>query len=86
MIKAAKKLGIEEEMAKKIVKQTIFGSAKMALDMDEDLEQLIKNVAGRGGTTEAALEILTKDNAMQEIIYEATKSACKRAKILSEIM
>jgi pyrroline-5-carboxylate reductase len=86
LINAAKKLGIDEEMAKKIVKQTIFGSAKMTLDTDEDLEQLIKNVASKGGTTEAALEILTKDNDMQQIINKATKSACDRAKILSEIM
>jgi pyrroline-5-carboxylate reductase len=84
MVEASKKLGLSPDISEKIIKQTIYGSAKMALTEDRDLDQLISDVASKGGTTEAALEILSEDNIMQNIITRATDAALSRARLLAK--
>ena len=83
MIDSAKKLGLTTSTATKLVKQTIYGSAKMALESNEPIEQLIIDVASKGGTTEAALSVLLRDNALDNIMIEAINAACNKSKILS---
>lgn len=85
VIKSARKIGLSDDVARQIVLQTIYGSAKMMKDSKEDLDQMIKNVASKGGTTEAALEVFNQDNAMQDIINNAINAAYERSKELSEI-
>jgi len=62
-----------------LVKQAIYGSAKMALQSDQDLESLITSVASKGGTTEAALKVLYKNNQFKKIIFDAIKTANKKS-------
>ena len=76
-------LGLDKNSANKLVKQAIYGSAKMALQSDDNLESLIESVASKGGTTEAALAILQKDNQFKKIISNAAKAVIQRAKELS---
>jgi pyrroline-5-carboxylate reductase len=84
MIEAAMELGLDKKSAEKLVEQTIYGSAKMALQFDDDLEDLIESVASKGGTTEAALQILQENNQFKKIIFDAVKAANKRAIELSK--
>ncbi len=84
LIESAIKLGLEAKTAENLVKKTIYGSAKMLLDSNQNLPNLIKNVASKGGTTEAALEVFHQDNQFREIIFKATKKAQKRAEELSK--
>jgi pyrroline-5-carboxylate reductase len=83
MIEAAVKLGLDKKSAEKLVEQTIYGGAKMALQSNNDLEELITSVASKGGTTEAALDVLHKNNQFKKIIFDAVKSANNRAIELS---
>ncbi|MDA0902404.1 MAG: pyrroline-5-carboxylate reductase [Proteobacteria bacterium] len=83
MIDSARKLGLSNDMAVKMVKQTIYGSAKMALETDLPMEQLIADVTSKGGTTEAALEVLLSDDILDSIMIQAINAACNRSKILS---
>ncbi|MCE3254744.1 MAG: proC [Rickettsiaceae bacterium] len=83
MIKAAIDLGLDKKSAIKLVKQTIYGSAKMALEFDGDLQNLIESVASKGGTTEAALKVFQKNNQFEKIIFNATKAAGKKSIDLS---
>ncbi len=84
MIESAVSLGLNKKDAEKLVEQTIYGSAKMALDSSEDLEDLINSVASRGGTTEAALDVLYKNNQFKKIISSAVAAANKKSISLSK--
>jgi len=79
LIEAAIDLGLDKKSANMLVKQAIYGSAKMALQSDQDLESLITSVASKGGTTEAALKVLYKNNQFKKIIFDAIKTANKKS-------
>lgn len=55
MIDAGKQMGFEESVAALLVKQTMLGSYHLINTADKSLDDLIKAVASKGGTTEAAL-------------------------------
>ncbi len=55
---AAQKLGLDEKDARLLVLQTAFGSAKLALESNDDAATLRKKVTSKGGTTEAAINTL----------------------------
>jgi len=55
MIEAGKQMGFEESVAALLVKQTMLGSYHLINTADKSLDALIKAVASKGGTTEAAL-------------------------------
>jgi pyrroline-5-carboxylate reductase len=74
------KQGIEEHVARQIVRQTLLGSAMLAMEAD-NFETLITSVASKGGVTEAALSRLSPK--MPEIMDEAMQAALKRLKELS---
>jgi len=84
MIEAAVELGLDKKSAEKLVEQTIYGGARMALEYDNDLETLIESVVSKGGTTEAALQVLHDNNQFKKVIFDAVKAANKRAIELSK--
>jgi pyrroline-5-carboxylate reductase len=84
-IDSATNLGLSQDQAKKLVKQTVFGSAKMALDYEGDMENIIDSVVSRGGTTEVALEVFQKDKIFQKIFFDAANAAKNRAEELSRL-
>jgi pyrroline-5-carboxylate reductase len=82
MIEAGKQMGIEEPVASMLVKQTMLGSFQIMNNSKTSIDDLIKAVASKGGTTEAALNKFHSAQVGANII-EALKSAEKRAKELS---
>ena len=85
MIKAAVKLGLEENVAKDLVLQTAKGSAILAFEADKDNQSpaiLRKKVTSPGGTTQAALETFAA-GGFGNLVEAALKSACDRSKELS---
>jgi pyrroline-5-carboxylate reductase len=80
-INSAVTLGIETNDAKKIVLNTIKGSLEMVHE-DTDIPLLIKSVASKGGTTEAALKEFKNLNVLK-IWQRAIKEAYKKAKKLA---
>lgn len=76
-------LGLPFETAHKLALKTVFGASKYAFLDTSSLEDLIKRVASKGGTTEKALQVFD-DRAFTKIIDEAAKAAYKRAKELSD--
>ncbi|MFH1665277.1 MAG: pyrroline-5-carboxylate reductase [Candidatus Omnitrophota bacterium] len=82
MITAGVKAGLTEEQARRLVTRTLYGSAVL---MDKTLDpprELIKMVASRGGTTEAALSVLEK-NSVRAAIIEAVTRAKERSREMS---
>ena len=82
MIKAGVEMGIEENLSKLFVKQTMLGAYHLINNSDKSLEELIKDVASKGGTTEAALKTVD-ENALKETLKKGILSAENRAKELN---
>jgi pyrroline-5-carboxylate reductase len=85
MIKAAVELGLPKTVAKDLVLQTAKGAGLLAAEADKTGEspaELRRKVTSPGGTTEAALKVLTKGK-FGPLIEAAIKKARDRSKELS---
>ena len=84
LILSAQKMGqgennLNEEIARKLVFQTLFGASKMLLN-ESDIDNLIKSVTSKGGTTASALEVFNnKENSLEDLVDKAVQAAFKRA-------
>jgi len=84
MIQAACELGMKADVAKKLVYQTMLGSAKTLAASGEDPEELIARVASKKGTTEAALKVF-KQKGFGKIVLDAVRAAHDRSEELRAI-
>ncbi|MBT2623090.1 pyrroline-5-carboxylate reductase [Chryseobacterium sp. ISL-6] len=82
MIKAGVEMGIDENLSKLFVKQTMLGAYHLMNNSEKNIEELIKDVASKGGTTEAALKTFEENN-FKEILKKGILNAEKRAKELN---
>ncbi|HVC29195.1 MAG TPA: pyrroline-5-carboxylate reductase [Gammaproteobacteria bacterium] len=80
---AARELGLPADVARKLVQQTAYGAARMALESQEDVAALRKRVASPGGTTAAALKVLDSGK-LREIFSQALTAAHDRGMELSD--
>ncbi|WP_010284480.1 pyrroline-5-carboxylate reductase ProI [Bacillus timonensis] len=78
MEKAADDIGLEKEIAKELILQTIIGAAEMLKSSPKQPATLRKEVTSPGGTTEAGIKVLEQFNYQQAIV-----SCIKRATIRS---
>ena len=83
MIKAGVAAGLDEALAKKLAIQTVYGAGKLLVESGESPESLRRKVTSPGGTTEAAIKVMTGRKLM-EILTEAVQAAEKRSRELSE--
>jgi len=82
-VKAAMKLGFSEEDAFMLVFETAKGAVALMEATEELPSSLRKKVTSKGGTTEAALNVLRK-SGLEEMIFNAVKAAEQRALELSK--
>lgn len=80
----AEAVGIDREAATKLFAKTLTGSAKMITDSGHSIEELIKMVSSKGGTTIAGLEKLG-DGRLTEAVADCCKACTNRAYELAEI-
>ena len=80
-IDKALKDGVEYDVAKNLVCESIISSAYLILNSDEPIETLIKNVCSKGGTTLAGLDRLY-DYKFEEAIAECSEACKNRSKEL----
>jgi pyrroline-5-carboxylate reductase len=78
---AARTLGIEANLAHQLVTQTLVGATAMASAQRTDAALLRAQVTSKGGTTEAALEVLHK--ALPALLQQALNAAAERSKALA---
>ncbi|MBI4974956.1 MAG: pyrroline-5-carboxylate reductase [Candidatus Omnitrophica bacterium] len=83
LIEAAKDLGFDEGIAKKLVSKTAFGSMKLLEALKEDPALLRAKVTSKGGTTEAAIKVF-EDKRLKDILKMAVRRAYERSKELSK--
>lgn len=79
LINAGVKTGLKKEAAEKLAFATLEGSLTFA--KKKDLAELIKKVASKGGTTEAALQVF-KAKKFPKIIEQAVQAAYERSQKL----
>jgi len=75
--------GLAPELARKLARQTVIGSAALLAASDEEAAQLRINVTSPGGTTAEALKLLRADDALPKIFREAIAAATERSRALS---
>lgn len=62
MESAAREMGLDADVAARLVQQTALGAARMALTSHEDVAQLRQSVTSPGGTTAAAVDVLESED------------------------
>ncbi|WP_453995191.1 pyrroline-5-carboxylate reductase ProI [Bacillus nitroreducens] len=85
MEKAADEVGLEKEIAKDLILQTIIGAAEMLKSSPKQPATLRKEVTSPGGTTEAGLKVLEQFHYQQAMIA-CIKRATSRSVELGEAM
>ncbi len=80
LIKTSQSLGFTQDESRKLVGKTLKASA--LLSKEADYSELIKKIASKGGTTEAALKVFRKKN-IARLVEEAVFSAYRRAQELN---
>lgn len=81
--RAGEKLGLDYEKALLLSIQTAIGSAKMALNRDISMEQLISNVATKGGCTRVGIDVMENidtEKIFAEVIEKTTHKAYELGK------
>lgn len=78
MIAGAVALGIPDPLARRLVKQTVLGAARLVMDAGEEPDQLRARVTSKGGTTQAAITHL-QQNGYADVVQAAIAAACARA-------
>lgn len=81
--KAACSCGVNRPLAKRLAMATFTGAAASANAADISMQELIKKVASKGGTTEAALKIF-KQKGLERIVKQAVTAAFKRSRSLTK--
>ena len=76
-------MGLQPEQARLLTIETALGAAKMAMESEQDVGMLRKQVTSPGGTTEAALAVLEQGNIV-ELFQNALKAAQQRSVSLAD--
>ncbi len=84
LINVGCEMGLSQELAEKLAIQTLIGSSKLLELKKTNPEILRKNVTSKGGTTEAALNILKEGDVFKKIFKKAVLAAKNRSEQLSE--
>ena len=83
MEKATMRLGFARNDAKQLVVDTFLGSILLMLQTNQNAKDLANSIAIKGGTTEAGIKILKKNN-IDKIISKSIDAAYKRANHLGK--
>ncbi|MEK6733144.1 MAG: pyrroline-5-carboxylate reductase [Candidatus Omnitrophota bacterium] len=77
--KAAEASGLKKDIAVKLARAAFIGAAEVVKSKALSMEELVKKVASKGGTTEAALKVFEEEK-LEAIVKRAVKNATMRWK------
>lgn len=83
MIQKAQAMGLSHAEATQLVVNTGAGATQMARDSSQDLAELRRQVASKGGTTAAALDSLAEAD-LDGLMAQAMQAASDRAEALAQ--
>ena len=79
---AAIELGLDSQLAERLATATVRGAGAYAAQSDADAQTLRRQVTSPNGTTAAAIEILSQDDAFKKLLLKAVKAAARRSREL----
>jgi len=82
MLDAARRMNLDERVARQLVYATVGGAAKLITETGVDAAELRQRVTSKGGTTAAAVEVL-ESRKVADAWVEAVLAAQKRSRELS---
>ena len=74
--------GLPEDLAMQLARVTVSGAGALIYQSPEPAATLRKNVTSAGGTTQAALEVLMAEGALQPLMTKAIAAATARSREL----
>lgn len=83
MQSAGEKLGLDAQAARKLAYATLEGATQLAQNSSESASVLRERVTSKGGTTAAALEVLSQ-NGWHSILEKAIAAADQRGKVMGD--
>jgi pyrroline-5-carboxylate reductase len=83
LAEAGRAAGLSAELAERLARQTVIGSALLLRESGEPAARLRENVTSPGGTTAAALQVLMGEEGLARLMTEAVAAATKRSVELS---
>lgn len=79
LAKAGTELGLAPALAQSLAKQTLLGSAALWQNDSTTATDCYQSIAVQGGMTEAALQVLQQNAALQQLMATALQAAVRRA-------
>ena len=83
MARAGVAAGLPKELATRLARETVAGSAELLHRSDLDAATLRQNVTSPGGTTAAALEVLMGPGGFDQLLAQAIAAATRRSRDLA---
>jgi len=83
MARAGVAAGLPKELATRLARETVAGSAELLHRSDLDAATLRQNVPSAGGTTAAALEVLMGPGGFDQLLTQAIAAATRRSRDLA---
>ena len=81
MAAASVEAGLSKDLAAQLARETIIGSAELANQSDASPSTLRTSVTSPGGTTQAALDVLMKEEGgLTDLMKQAVSAAATRSK------
>ena len=84
MTEAGIDIGLPQDLSAQLAVSTVSGAGILAKSADEPPLTLRKNVTSPGGTTAAALDVLTATGGLKSLLSEAIRAAKKRGEDLAK--
>lgn len=85
MENSAVEIGLERQMAKELIVQTLIGAAEMLKSTTKPSKQLRQEVTSPGGTTEAGIQIL-EEHKVQHAFISCIKAAAIQSKKMGIVL
>jgi len=83
MARAGVAAGLPPDLATRLARETVAGSAELLHRSDIDAAMLRQNVTSPGGTTAAALEVLMGPGGFDQLLTQAIDAATRRSRDLA---
>ncbi len=80
---AAVSAGLDPELARRLAETTVAGAGAYAFVSEEESRELRRRVTSPGGTTEAALDVLMRDEGLPALLRWAVRAAKERGRELA---
>lgn len=75
--------GLPADLAARLARETVIGAAALLEASDDTPDTLRKAVTSKGGTTEAALDVLMRGDGIPSLLRETVRAAAARERDLS---